>query len=692
MKVVLQDGVKDCGICSLLSLIRYYGGDVSKEYLREISGTNKSGVTALGLIIAARKIGFMADGVAGDLSKIEKNNLPCLAHVILNKSYKHFVAIYDINLKSKKVVIMDPARGKRVLSLAEFKLISSGNYIFLKPIKHLPIISKKHIIKKLVLTLIKKNKILIIFSTILTFSYFTLQILTAFHFKYLLEFAINFNLSRQILVISSYLFILYIFREGALVFRDLLLNKWVFILDKELTSKIYKQILLLPYLYFRNRTTGEVVSRIKDLNVIKSFLAQCFSNAIVDVVSILIFGILLFKSNRKLTGIIFIVCFIFVMSQIIFNRLRKVQIKNINRSSDVTNSYLIESFTNIETVKGSHLEKRIVDTFSLKYQKLLEDSYNYSRLDEVLVLIKKLIYDLLISIILGYGSYLVVKGRFSLGNLIIYQSLINYFLNSFARLLEIEANYHNFKLAKERIEDLFLIRQENFKGSFYYLGNNFLGNIEFKNLSYYYLDKLLLDNISFSVKNGERVLLVGASGSGKSTLMKILLRYLEVPFGNVLLNNIDINHIHLDLLRNNVTYVSNLDTLFSDTIYNNIVLNRSISEEEFLKIVEITKVYEFVSEDIGYKKMVEENGINFSNGERQRIILARALVKRSAIYIFDEAFSQIDSLKTNRILSDIFNYLEGKTIIVISHRFNQQKLFDKILKLEKGHINEVKKL
>ena len=193
MKIVLQDGVKDCGICSLLSVIRYYGGDVSKEYLRELSGTNRNGVTALGLIMAAEEVGFKAEGMKGDLSKIKDNNLPCLAHVIMNKSYKHFVVIYSINLENGKVVIMDPAKGKRILSLAEFKLIESGNYIFLHPVKRLAVMKSKNIIRKATKDLFIRKKALIIMSVFLTAIYFLLQILTAFHFKYLLELGIEYS-------------------------------------------------------------------------------------------------------------------------------------------------------------------------------------------------------------------------------------------------------------------------------------------------------------------------------------------------------------------------------------------------------------------------------------------------------------------------------------------------------------------
>ena len=146
MKIVLQDGIKDCGVCSLLSIIRYYGGDVSKEYLRELTNTTKSGVSAYKLLEGAEKIGFTGYGVNGDLENIDKNNLPCLAHLIINKSYQHFVVIYDIDLYHKKILIMDPAKGKKLLSFSEFRLLSSGNFIYLKPTKKLPIFSYDKII------------------------------------------------------------------------------------------------------------------------------------------------------------------------------------------------------------------------------------------------------------------------------------------------------------------------------------------------------------------------------------------------------------------------------------------------------------------------------------------------------------------------------------------------------------------
>ena len=128
MKIVLQEGRSDCGVCCLLSIIRYYGGGVSLEYLREITNTNRDGVSAYSLIEASKSLGLDAYGVTGKLENIETNNLPCIAHVNVGSNYQHFVVIYKI--LNNKIIIMDPAKGKRSLSLSEFRLMSTNNYIF----------------------------------------------------------------------------------------------------------------------------------------------------------------------------------------------------------------------------------------------------------------------------------------------------------------------------------------------------------------------------------------------------------------------------------------------------------------------------------------------------------------------------------------------------------------------------------
>ena len=689
MKIVLQDGIKDCGICSLLSIIRFYGGEVSKEYLREITNTTKEGVSLYNLIEGAKIIGFEAVGLTGKLENINVNNLPCIAHFIVNKSYKHFVVVYQINKKKNLVTLMDPAKGKKTISFSEFNLLTSNNYLFLKPTKKLPIIKNKRIIYQNIKKQFINNKKTLTFIIILTFSYFFLNIICSFHFKYLLEYSIDYNLSKNIYLITYILLIIYLLKNTNMLLRNILLNKWTMSFDYETTTLTYKQILLLPYFYYKSRTTGEVVSRFKDLNTIRSFISNFFCVMTTDVISIIIFLFIMSSYNYKLTIIIFIPLFIIFIYSLLITKKKKKLIINTHNYEDSINSYLIQGISNVDTIKGSHLEKRITDKFSINYKGFLEAIYSYNIFIEIYNFFKGNINDLIYILIYGMGSFYVIKGKISLSTLIIYQSFFTYFITCFYNIINLIEEYNSYKVSLDRIEEIFMITKDNFQNNYFYLSFNLDGNIIFNNLTYQIGNKILFKNLNLTINKGERILICGESGSGKSTLMKMLLRYVEINYGQLSISNIDINHYHLENIRSNITYVTSNEYLFTDTIKNNILLYKESKEEELEKVCNLCLVNEIVKNNmLGYNTLIEENGFNFSNGERQRIVLARSVIRNSNIYIFDEAFSAIDVNREKKILTSIFNYLNDKTIIVISHRFNNKKLFDRVLKLDKGIIYE----
>ncbi|MBQ9019286.1 MAG: ATP-binding cassette domain-containing protein [Bacilli bacterium] len=691
MKVVLQDGIKDCGICSLLSIIRFYGGEVPKEYLREITHTTKEGVSLYNLLEGAKYLGFDAIGLTGTLENIDVNNLPCIVHFIVNKNYKHFVVLYEINKKKKTVTLMDPAKGKKNISFQEFNLLSSNSYLFLKPIKKLPIMLKKNIIYKKILETLKSNKKLLLMIILLTSSYFIINLITSFHFKYIIEYAINYNISNNILIITYLIFFLYLLKNCNSFIRNILLNKWTAIFDLETTSITYKQLLLLPYLYYKNRTCGEVISRFKDLNTVRIYITNFFCIISTDLITIIIFFIVLEKYNKILTLILLIPLLILFLFTIFVNKNKKKIIPKLSISNDKVNSYIIEGISNVDTIKGFHLEKRMIDKFKITYKNLLKLFYKYNNLLEIYNFIKNNINDIFLVLIYGIGSYQVVTSKTTLSNLIIYQTFFNYFINCFYQIISVIEEYNSYKIALDRVEEIFMIHKDNFNNNYFYSSYKLDGNITINNLNYKVGSKYLFKDLNLKIKKGEKILLSGESGSGKSTLLKMLLRYIEVDFNHIKISDIDINHYHLENIRSNITYVTNSEYLFNDTIKNNILLYKECEEEKFKKICNICSVNDIIKNNItGYDTMIEENGFNFSNGERQRIILARSILRNSNIYIFDEAFSGIDILKEKKILTSIFDYLKDKTIIVISHRFNNKKCFDRILKLEDGTIYENK--
>ena len=689
MKVVLQDGIKDCGICCLLSIIRYYGGEISKEYLREITNTTKDGVSLYHLKKAAEMIGFQAQAVTGKIENIEINNLPCIAHIIVNKTFHHFVVLYQINDKKKQVVLMDPSKGKKTISISEFSLLSSNHFLLLKPIKKIPIMNKKNSISKINKNLFQKHKLILLFILLLTISYFIMSIITSIFFKFLIEYAISIKISDNIKTIAIIVSTSYLLKNTSYLIRNRLLNKWNRILDYETTSLSYKQVLLLPYLFFKNRTTGEVVSRFKDLNLITSFLGKLYLILSTDVISILCFFILMWKINYHLTILVFLIMIIMIVLIIIFYKKKKQYLFQIKKEQDVVNSYLIQGINNVDTIKGSHLEKRIIDKFSINYKKFQETIYHFLSYLETYNYLKNNSKDFLWILLLSIGSYLVINNKLSLGSLILFQSFFSYYSSSFENILSLLEEYPTYKVSKDRLEELFMIEKDNFQNSYYYLNYQLEGDILIKDLCFQVGSKKILDHIYLEIKKGEKILISGPSGVGKSTFVKMLLRYIETEYGKITIAGIDINHYHLENIRSNITYITNNEYIFTDTIENNIKLFKEYTKEEVDEVCKICLVDEILKEkSIGIETLLEENGFNLSNGEKQRIILARALIRKSSIYIFDEALSGIDIGKEKRILENIFHYLEEKTVIVISHRFNNKKLFHRILRLEEGKFKE----
>ncbi len=687
MKVVKQEGLKDCGVCCLLSIIRHYQGNIPLEVLRELTNTTRNGVSAYNLVEAAIKIGFHSYGVKMDIVDVDQEMLPVIAHVILNRSYQHFIVIYEINQNKKELLIMDPAVGKKKLSFAEFNLMTSNCYIYLKPAKKILNLEKKKLVNEWVRQFIIDHKKYIPYILLLTFIYFFLNLIAAFYFKILLNKAIYYSITENVFLISKIFLIVFFLRECTLYLKSLTLLKWSELLEEKLTKIIFNRLMLLPYLYYRNRTTGEVISRIKDLEVIKSFLAKIFSYFLVDFAFMIIFLCILFSVNKKLGIFIILLSVLLFILEVLT---RRPIIKNTNsylKKCDKINSLLFENINSMSTIKSLHIEKKKLNAFTREYQLFLGQSYKLNNLILINNFFHNLINDLFMVVILTVGAILIINNQFNIGSLIVFQSILSYYLSSYQSILSIYKEYHKFRISKDRIEDLFMIRQENFNCLEYFQKYKLNGTIQIKNLTYSYGYQTIFKQLNLSIKRKDKIFFRGESGVGKSTLMKILSGFIHIDYGYISINSMDIAHYHLDTIRRRITYISQQENLFTGSIRENILFQEE-SEEKLNEICKLVRVDEIVDKDLGYSKMVEAQGENFSGGERQRIILARSIIKNSDIYIFDEALNQLDVDKEQEILKNILDYLKDKTVIVISHRLTCQNLFNRILTLQNGKIYE----
>ena len=682
MKVVIQDGEKNCGVACLLSIIRHYGGDISQEILREYTNTSKDGVSALSLINCAKSIGFDAVGVHGEIDDIDRSKLPVIAHIMINKNIKHFIVIYEMNDSKDKIIIMDPSIGKKVISFSELSLLSTRNFIYLTPNKKIPVYKYRKIVKETIIDFVLINKMLIFILSVLTIIYFILGILISFHFKYLVDFSINYDISSNLYIISYFILALYILKNINSIEINIISLKLINKLDFILNNKIFKQLLLLPFSYYKNRSTGEIINRLKDLNVIREYITNILIFLFSDVVSIVVFIVFMFNIVKKITLLVIIYSILIIFINLFKKNILKNKLLKVKNKEDIVNSKLIEGINNFVTIKNNHIEKRLIDEYKINYNKLINSNYKFIKNNYIFSFIDDLFNNILIVFIYLFGSYYVIIDRISIIELFIYINFFNYYLSSFNRIITIINNYSSYNISRRRIDDLFNINYESFRDSYYFLPYDLKGNIKISNLNYKIGNRILFNNLNLNIKYGEKILVTGKSGSGKSTLFRILMRYILIDYGVVSINNIDINHYHLESIRSNITYVNNNEYLFNDTLINNICMYKDYDLEEINKLKDICLI------NCDLDKMIEENGFNFSSGEKQRVVLARALFRNSNIYIFDEALNQIDIYREKKILTNIFKYYKDKTIIIISHRNNNKNLFDRCLVLDEGRIYE----
>jgi len=680
-----QIDLKDCGVCCLSMITRYYGGGVSREYLRQITNTTKDGVSAYSLIEGAKTLGFSSYGVSGTFTDITNDNLPCIAHVIINKNLKHFIVIYKIDKKKKNLLIADPAKkGLTKISFDEFKQITSNKFILLKPQKKIKYIEKNLLLKKLLINYLYHNTNHIFFLFLLSFIITLFNILSSFQFKFLIELVIEYNNINNLPFLSLlFLFIIFI-KEVCSLIRNKIINNINHRLDKLLFSNVYNHILSLPYLYYKNRTTGEVVSRMEDLSSIRNVISKLLVTVILDSVLALFTLLTLFFISNKLTIILVIILSLILTITFIFRPLLEDRIIKSKEEAAKLNSFLIETINGIETIKNQNILEFIKNNFLLKYCKYNKNSYDYNNIFIIEQFIRDIIDELGTLIIMIFGCILVLNNKLNIASLITYITLMNYLLDPIKNIIDLDLSYKDAKTSFIRIKELYEIEEE--KDTNKYSNKTITGNIISNNLMYSYNGKdLFLKDINLNIKSGDRVLIYGSSGSGKSTLAKILSKELDVKNKKLFYDDKDINNYNLSTIRKDICYISQQETLFTDSIYQNIVLDKIVDYDDFLNITQLCMVNEFTEKNIlAYDMLLEENGFNLSGGQRQRVILARSMLKNANIYIFDESLNEVDINKERKILENLFKVYKDKTFIIISHRFHNQDLFNKKYRIENG--------
>ena len=666
-----QEGLKDCAAACMQMIIKYYNGYISINDLNEMLETTKEGVSAFKIIEVSNKIGFKATGIRLNLLELNKSvTLPVIAHVVIN-NYNHYIVVYRIDSFKKSVIIADPQSKIKTISFKEFESIWTNVIINLYPVK--PIEHRnyeKHLNYK---NIILKNKKTIFQLCYISFIYMILSIVASFYMKYVFDnYLSNFHLIFTV-------FILFIIINLYKIFTNLIRTKILIDLNKnidiDLSLDIFSKILSLPYGYYRNKTTGEIITRYTELSKIRETISKVLLTLFLDLPLCITSFIIMYFLNSKLTMISLIAVLLYTIIVIVYNRILNDTILEAQIKKAEMNTVLIESINGFETIKGLNLYDYIKLKFENKYIKYLK---NVIKIDSILNIkenLKEIVNQLIEMIIIFTGVIYVRSETITIGTLMTYNSILVFFLAPIRNLLSLDNSIIESKRIVKRVNEM-LKKEENVKKI-----NIVYSDILIKSLSFKQNEKIILNKINLHISKGEKVIITGKSGSGKSTLLKILMNYYNDYQGEIKINGINIKSINLK----NV-YISQNETLFTDTIYNNIVLGNN--DSNFSEVVKMCYVDEIINSNLGYNQIIEENGFNISGGQKQRIILARSIINEFDLLLIDEGLNQIDVELERKILKNLFNKFHDKTIIIVSHRLENMDLYDKLIKLENGKVKE----
>lgn len=527
---VPQIDARDCGVAALASIAKFYGSDFSLAHLRELAKTNKEGTTALGIVKAADEMGFETRPVQADKTLFDMSDVPYPFIVHVNKEGKlqHYYVVYQT--KKDYLIIGDPDPSVKITKMSKERFFSewTGVAIFLAPKpSYQPHKDKKNGLLSF-LPLIFKQKSLIAYIVLSSLLVTIINIGGSYYLQGILDEYILNQMKSTLGIISVGLVITYILQQVMSFSRDYLLTVLSQRLSIDVILSYIRHIFELPMSFFATRRTGEIISRFTDANSIIDALASTILSLFLDVsILILVGGVLLAQNpNLFLLSLISIPIYMFI----IFSFMKPFEKMNhdVMQSNSMVSSAIIEDINGIETIKSLTSEENRYQNIDSEFVDYLEKSFKLSKYSILQTSLKqgtKLVLNILI---LWFGAQLVMSSKISIGQLITFNTLFSYFTTPMENIINLQTKLQSAKVANNRLNEVYLVESE-FQVQENPVHSHFLmGDIEFDDLSYKYgFGRDTLTDINLTIKQGDKVSLVGVSGSGKTTLAKMIVNFFE---------------------------------------------------------------------------------------------------------------------------------------------------------------------
>lgn len=681
IKHIHQNNSNDCGVACIAMIYNYYGRKESLSNIKKNVDVYIDGINGKTIINHFRNNGFNC--VKKELN--EKIHLPCIA-ITKQDEYYHFVVVYKIT--NKMIFICDPLKGKYKIPTNELskKIMHYG--IEILPSKKIERNKKeKSLVLNIFKNLFKKELKLSLLILFLSFLVTVFSLISIRYNNILLDKIIPLKNADKLTSVFLIYAILIVLRCIWSFFRKYFIFKYSKNIDETLLMGLYQKTIYLPYAYFTQKQTGDILSRFDDAVSVRETLSSISITLLMDFILSIGAGYLLYNMHHVLFFIAFIPLVVYTLSITLFKKIISKLNEETMQHTALLNATLVEMISQIELIKSYCIENEYISKIAYNFNKMMDKSLKIANTASLQITIQEMTKGLFTLAIMCMGSLYIINNQLTLGTLITYNSTVVYFLEPIEKVLQMQNIFQKSVLAINRLKEIIDIDNdfENKKADID-IEN---GDIKINNLSFSYRnDKLIFENLSFVIPKNKKVALIGKSGSGKTTFAKLLMRLYDIKNGNIFIGNVDISNVHKQSLRENISYVGQESFFFSGTILENINLKKK-PIKEVIYICKLLEIHDFIiSLPNKYNSMIYENGKNFSAGQKQRLSIARAVLSNPKILILDEATSNLD-VNTELQIDKILNKLSKKiTIIVIAHRLGTISRCEYIFFLQNGEIIE----
>ncbi|HEY9786813.1 MAG TPA: peptidase domain-containing ABC transporter [Candidatus Obscuribacterales bacterium] len=684
--LAIQQTAMDCGVCCMFMIMQYYDRKVGLRKLRDLVGVTPQGTDLLSMAECAEKLGFTTRGIKASYEGLLRAKLPLICHWDSN----HYVVLYEID--RDRALIADPADGLNDISRDDFVKHFSMYALELTPDKAPVQLGAGAPPVARFLTYLTPHKRTLVDIGAASLVVQLLTLCTPLFTQVVIDRVLVHHSLSMLNMILIGMLILILFQSFISAIRAYLVAFTAVKLDQSLFVQFFKHVLSLPFGFFEEHTTGDIISRLQENHKLQAFISGPAIASLTDLVTAFLCLLLVFFYN--MTFGVLVIGYLIVFS-LLFTGITPVLrsfMRRIFQKEVATNSYMIEAIRGIERIKSAAAENRarwaweelFVDELNLRYKGTL-----VARFSQIGANLVELMGGIMF---LWFGAHLVIAQSLSIGQLMALTLIVSRITAPVIYLVTIWGEIQDLGVALERLSDVLDQAPEEAQQDSKIV-ISLAGDVKFEGVTFKYPGNESVNavqNLSFEVKAGQTVGIVGRSGCGKSTMLKLMQGLYLPTAGRILIDGHDIRHLSLREYRRQIGVVSQQDYIFRGTIRDTIsYYNPQASFEEIFRASKLAGVHEFIDTlPKSYEYEIAEGGINLSGGQRQRLCIARAILNDPRLLLFDEATSFLDYDSEQAIQENLEKLRKGRTIFLVAHRLSTVKDADLILVVDRGEIIE----